>query len=143
MKQYEFLEHTADAKFKAYGNDFGEAFSNAAKAMVSLMYDSELVAASHIEEIKAEGKDMGQLLYKFLEEFLFLQDSKQFVLHGFPKEIKIMESKGKFSLKAEATGDYLDKTDEKYEVSPVVKAVTYNEMKISEKPLYVQVVLDI
>ena len=143
MKKYEFLEHTADAKFQAFGKSMGEAFGNAALAMASLMYDPALIAASHIEEIKVEGKDMEQLLYKFLEEFLFLMDSKRFVLHGFPKEIAIIKGAEKIVLKAEAIGDYLDKTDEKYDVSPVVKAVTYSDMKISEKPLYVQVVVDI
>jgi SHS2 domain-containing protein len=143
MKKYEFLEHTADAKYRAFGKTMGAAFANAALAMASLMYDPGLIAASHIEEIKAEGNDREQLLYNFLEEFLVLMDSRQFVLHGFPKEIKIIKTGNKFSLKAEAIGDYLDKTDEKYDVRPVVKAVTYNDMKISEKPLYVQVVVDI
>ena len=39
MKKYEFLEHTADAKFRAYGKSHEEAFSNAAQAMISVMAD--------------------------------------------------------------------------------------------------------
>jgi len=140
MKRFEFLEHTADAKFRAYGKSFEDAFANAAFAMASLMYDPEMVAALDIEAFTVEGKDMEQLLYNFLEELLVLQDSKQFVLHSFVKSITISKVDSKFKLKAEVIGD---KIKDEYEVRPVVKAVTYNEMKISEKPLYVQVVVDI
>ncbi|MBN2112148.1 archease [Candidatus Woesearchaeota archaeon] len=141
MEKFEFLEHTADAKFRAYGKSFEQAFANAAYAMVSLMYDSEMIAALKIEKIEVHGKDMEQLLYAFLEEILFLQDSKQFVAHEFVRPVKITGTTGKkLKLSAEIIGDRIKK---EYSVRPVVKAVTYNEMKISEKPVYVQVVVDI
>lgn len=141
MKSFEFLEHTADAKFKAYGLSFEQAFANAAYAMTSLMYDVDMVAAFKIEKIKVEGNDMEQLLYNFLEEILFLQDSKQFVAHEFVRPLKICETtKKKFKIIAEIIGDEIKK---EYGVRPIVKAVTYNEMKINKKPLYVQVVVDI
>lgn len=142
MKRYEFLEHTADAKFRAYGKTPDEAFANAALAMASLMYDPECVAEKQKKGIKAEGNDMEQLLYKFLEEFLVLQDSKQFIIHGFSSQPKIIKTGGKFSVAAVASGDVIG-AGNKYKVRPVVKAVTYNEMKISQKPVYVQVVVDI
>jgi SHS2 domain-containing protein len=141
MKPFKFLEHTADAKFRAYGLSFEQAFANAAYAMASLMYDVEMVAAFKIEKIEVEGSDMEQLLYNFLEEILFLQDSKSFVAHEFVRPVKICNTtKKRLKLVAEIIGDKIKK---EYGVRPVVKAVTYNEMKISEKPLYVQVVVDI
>ena len=36
-KKFEFLEHTADAKFRAYGTDMDAAFSNAALALKQLI----------------------------------------------------------------------------------------------------------
>ena len=140
MKKFELLEHTADAKFRAYGKSLEEAYENAAFAMTSLMYDSEMVAALKIEKIKVKGKDMEQLLYNFLEEFLFLQDSKQFVMHGFVTPIKILKAGGKFHIVAEISGDEIK---DEYEVRPVVKAMTYAEIEISEKPLYLQFVVDV
>ena len=83
---------------------------------------------------------MKQLLYNFLEEILFLQDSKQFVVHSFVKAIKITKAGEKFMLNAEVIGDTIK---DQYKVRPVVKAATYAEMEISEKPLYVQFVVDI
>jgi SHS2 domain-containing protein len=140
MKKYEVLEHTADAKFRAYGKSMEEAFENAAFAMVSLMYDVKMIAAEDIESFVVEGNDMEQLLYNFLEELLVLQDSKQFVMHGFVKGITITKVEGKFRLRAEVIGD---KIKDEYEVHPLVKAMTYAEIEISEKPLYVQFVVDI
>lgn len=140
MKRFEVLEHTADAKFRAFGKSFEEAFENAAYATAGLMYEPKLVAAEKIEKITVHGSDMEQLFYSFIEEILFLQDSKSFVFNTFLKKPKIIETKGKFKLTAELIGDSIKK---EYRVRPVVKAITYNEMKISEKPLYVQFVVDI
>ena len=140
MKRFEVLEHTADAKFRAYGKSMEEAFQNAAFAMVSLMYDPEMIAAEKIEKITVHGNDMEQLLYNFLEELLVLQDSKQFVMNSFVTNVRIIKAKGKIRLDAEIIGD---KIKDEYKVRPVVKAMTYAEMEISEKPLYVQFVVDI
>ena len=51
MKKFEFLEHTADSKIRAYGKSFEEAYQNAALAMASLMYDPVMIAAEKIEKI--------------------------------------------------------------------------------------------
>ena len=39
MKSYEFLEHTADIKFRAYGKTFAHALSNAALAVTEIVTD--------------------------------------------------------------------------------------------------------
>ena len=139
MKKFDVLEHTADAKFKAYGKSIEEAYQNSAFAMVNLMYDPKMVAAEKIEKITVHGNDMEQLLYNFLEELLVLQDAKSFVMHGFVTNIRIIKGK-KIRLDAEVIGDEIK---DEYKVRPVVKAMTYAEIKISEKPIYVQFVVDI
>ena len=40
MKKYEYLEHTADTKFRAYGETMEETFTNAALAMMNVMVDA-------------------------------------------------------------------------------------------------------
>jgi len=133
--RYKFFDHTADAKFQAYGKSLDEAFSNAAVAMFSAMLDTEKVKPKMHEEISVEGKDNKQLLYSFLEELLFLLDTKGFVLHDV-MELNISGDK----LTATLAGD----TADKYEIAGDVKAVTYNEMEITEKDgeFIVQVVVD-
>lgn len=133
--KYKFLEHKADAKFKAFGKNLNEAFSNAALAMFSIMVNTKKVEGKIKKEIKVKGKDKKALLYNFLEELLFLLDTENFLLHKIEKlEIKNNE------LKAIILGDKINK---KYEILGEVKAVTYNSMEIKEKPYMVQVVVDL
>jgi len=139
MEKYKFLEHTADAKFQAYGNNMGEAFSNAALAMFSVITDTKKIKKKIKKEIKVKGTDLKSLLYNFLEELLFLLDTNSFLLNKIEK-ISIKKMKGKYSLNATVVGDKADN----YETSGDIKAVTYNEMEIKENDkVMVQVVLDL
>ena len=81
-KKYEFLDHTADAKFRAYGETLEEAFINASLATAALMWDWKVVEPKTSYEIKIKGTDLQQLLFSFLEEILFLLDSRKFLLHS-------------------------------------------------------------
>ena len=139
MQKYKFLEHTADAKFQAYGNNMGEAFSNAALAMFSVITDTKKIKKKIKKEIKVKGTDLKSLLYNFLEELLFLLDTNSFLLNKIEK-ISIKKMEGKYSLNATVVGDKADN----YETSGDIKAVTYNEMEIKENDkVMVQVVLDL
>jgi SHS2 domain-containing protein len=139
MPKFKFFEHTADAKFQAYGKNMEEAFSNAALAMFSIITDTKKINKEVEKEIKAKGTDLKSLLYNFLEELLFLLDTDNFLLNKIEK-ITIKEINNKFKLDSIAIGDKADK----YETSGDIKAVTYNEMEIKENgEVMVQVVVDI
>lgn len=140
MQKYKFLEHTADAKFRAYGKTIEEAFSNAALAMFSVMTKTEEINPKIEKKINVTGADLKSLLYSFLEELLFLMDSESFILNKI-KKIKIRKGK-KYELSAVADGDTIS---DKYELHGEVKAVTYNEMDIKEEKgkATVQVVVDL
>ena len=86
------------------------------------------------KKIKVKGIDKKSLLCSFLEEILFLLNTENFILSKV-KEIKIKEKE----LTATLTGDNLSD----YHLGLDIKAVTYNDMFIKEKPFVVQVVLDI
>ena len=139
--KYKFLEHTADTKFQAFGKTLEESFSNAAIAMFEVLLETKKVEKKLIKEIKVEAQDKEGLLYKWLEELLFLLDTEFFVLHNV-KSMAIKQEGEKYSLTAEIEGDtYKDE----YGMHGSVKAVTYNEMFVKEKEggTIVQVVLDI
>jgi len=139
MEKYKFLEHTADAKFQAYGRSLEEAFSNAALAMFSIITDTEKVKGNIQKDIECSSKDLKSLHYDFLEELVFLIDTKNFLLHNV-KEMNIYKDEIYF-LRAVVEGDEA----ETYETSGDIKAVTYNEMEIKEEKdkVTVQVVLDL
>ena len=134
--KFKFLEHTADAKFQAFGKNQEETFANAALALTKIMTDSK-VKAKITKKIKVSGNDNKALLYNFLEELLFLLDTKNFLLSKI-KEIKIKNN----TLTAVLIGDNNLKS---YEIKNHIKAITYNEMFIKKKnnKFVLQVVLDI
>jgi SHS2 domain-containing protein len=89
-------------------------------------------------EIKIEGTDLSNLLYKFLEEFIILLDSEDFM---FSKIDPVVIDKEKLTLTATVTGD----KGEHYSFTNDVKAVTYNDMTIKEEDgkWIIRVLLDV
>jgi SHS2 domain-containing protein len=141
MERYRFLQHTADAKFQAFGLTLEEAFLNAALAVASVMWDWAKVARKVRLPIEAQGRDLERLLVNYLEEILFLLDTKAFLLAGV-ENIRLEETGEGCRLSADFVGD----TDPaQYEIYGEVKAVTYNEMRIdrSAEGATVQAVIDL
>ncbi len=136
MKKYEFLEHTADEKFRAYGKTLEEAFINAALATAKIMTDDKIKPVIEKKiEIKVNTKE--KLLYQFLEELLFFVDTEGFIL----SKVKDLVIKDNFTLTATFLGD----SAENYEIKAHIKAVTYNDMFIKEEEnlVTIQVVHDL
>jgi SHS2 domain-containing protein len=134
--KYKFLEHTADVKFQAFGKNLNELFENSALALKETICGKIKVKEKISKKIKVKGRDIESLLYKFLEEILYMLEADNFIL-GEIKNINIKKSE----LNAVIIGD---KTLN-YSFTNPVKAITYNEMFIKkQKDRWVsQVVLDV
>jgi len=159
MVKFKFLEHTADIKFQAFGENLEKAFENAALALKKAISGETEILEKEEKKIRVEGKDFESLLYNFLEEFLFLVDAENFLFSKIKnleisKDISDKENSinkirkkttGKqdtcFKLKAVVLGDKVSN----YNIVNKVKAVTYNEMFVKqEKGKWIcQVVLDV
>lgn len=139
-KRYIYLEHTADAKFQAFGSSLEKAFENAALAMLSIMAKTSRIKPKKEDKIRIKGKDLKALLYNWLEEILFILDSKNLFISKI-KELKISGKEGSYKLEATVLGD----SAKNYEITGEVKAVTYHEMLIKQegKKFIVQVVVDL
>jgi SHS2 domain-containing protein len=135
--KYKFIEHTADIEFDAFGKNLEEVFSNCAYAFVKTICPKKILKKKKII-FEVKGKDLESLLYTFLEEFLILFDSENFILS---KILKINIDEKKMKLKCEIIGD----NAENYEIISHVKAVTYNSMFVrKEKDKWLaHVVLDV
>jgi SHS2 domain-containing protein len=140
MKRYEFLEHTADVKFRAYGKNLEEAFGNAALAFTDVVIDVKEVKDVEEKLFEVESENKESLLYDFLEYCLNLMETKRFAIAKI-KKIKIEKNK-EYKLTAVVGGDT---GLQKYKYKREVKAVTYNDMEIKEEKgkAEVQVVLDL
>jgi len=140
VKRYSFIEHTADAKFRAYGNSLPEAFGNAALAMCSLMYDIGAAGTSDSNTVKVGGRDLYRLLRTFLEEVHFMAETGDFLTAGF-EEVDIEESDAGFTLTARLLGS---PAPGDFRHGAGVKAVTYSEMMVEDgNSPFVQVVVDL
>lgn len=134
---YEILEHPADEKFRTEGETIEEAFSEVVKAF------SEIVGGEggmYHHEIKVEAEGYEPLLFDFLDELIFLQDTEGVVV-SYAEDLKIEDTDEGHRLTAKIAVD--DITDS---MSPMdVKAPTYSEMKVDYEngKWSLQAVLDI
>ncbi|MCQ1534671.1 archease [Methanosarcina sp. KYL-1] len=142
QKQYEYLEHTADAKFRAYGKTVEEAFENAALAMFNVMIDTGKVSGNTEREVSLESPDLEDLLVDWLSELLYLFEVDEIVFREFRVE-EILEKDGEYFLKARAFGEKFEYGTHPFETD--IKAVTYNQLELEETPegWAAQVVVDI
>ncbi len=140
VKRFDIEEElaTADVMFKAYGNTLAEAFENAGYAMFEIMTDAKKIAPKISFAFEKNAEDLKSLLYDFLEELLYLHETKDVFLSEFHVEL----DEKNYSLKAVVKGEKIKDTHER---RCVVKAVTYFDMDIKKigKRYVVQVVLDL
>jgi|TARA_Y100000310_G_scaffold310059_1_gene354820 SHS2 domain-containing protein len=129
MGNYRFLEHTADVMFEVNGKSLKEIFENAALATFEVQVDLKKVKRKVKKKIKLKNKDIGLLLFEFLEELIYLKDAKYLVFSKFKVSIKEnllgkRSQKGEFKLEANAEGEKID--PKRHELKTDVKAPTFH-----------------
>lgn len=134
--KFVYLPHTADLKFRAFGKSLNEVYENSAYALFNSISDLK-VKSNKIKKFSVKGKDLEGLMLRFLEELLFLYETKGFML----SKIKVKIDKDCKKLEAELFGEERkEKTARHY-----IKAVTYNDMFVKKigRKFVSQVVLDV
>ena len=133
--KYEFLEHTADVKFRAYGKNLGECFENVILAFSEIIAKGNKITPTEVRNISVKGIDKKSLFYKFLEELNYLAEGGFVVCSG---KVNVTGNSLKAKLYGDSAGNYSGLGE--------VKAATYAEMRISkkdEKRWFVQAVMDV
>ncbi|CAG5115629.1 unnamed protein product [Candidula unifasciata] len=132
--KYEYLDHTADVHLHAvlddfWGSDLKESFEQVATAMFNYMTtDYDRVEMKFVFEIEVSGDDILSLLYRFLDEFLFVFSTEPFFI---PRVIKITEfDLETFKIKAQGFGESFDTA--KHPQGTEVKAITYSNMQVHQ-----------
>lgn len=128
-KDFEYLEHTADARFRAYGESLGKAFENAALAMLNVMVDTGSVNNNSSVDIELSSPDLDSLLFDWLSEILFVFEVDEMVF-GRVKVNELNVSDEECSMSATLYGEAMDLSVHVFDTE--VKAATYNEMKIEK-----------
>lgn len=95
-------------------------------AMFGYMTELETVDIKEKHEIEADAEDLDGLLYKFLDELLYLFSADPYIIC---KKLKITElDLEKFTIKCSCYGEPFDL--DKHPQGTEVKAITYSAMQI-------------
>lgn len=136
--------------FQILGSERGlqHAFEEAGHALFGYQTRLEQVEEREGREFSVQGHDLESLLYKFLEELLFLFSAEFFTV----RRVEITEwtegiggedgKKDRFTVMARCFGEEWDA--KKHESGTEIKAVTYCNMKIGKQaPFHIYFVVDI
>jgi SHS2 domain-containing protein len=139
MIAFEYLEHTADVMFRAYGRTPEEMLCNAASALFKAMVDPASIAAREKWTVELSGDDLEDLAYRWLSEIIFLFETESAVFSTFSLRL---EQDGRVKLYGEIGGERIDLGRHAFENE--VKAVTRHKFGIKKNQLWcIQVVLDV
>lgn len=135
--KYEYLDHTADVQIHAWGDTLTEAFQNGAIAMMAYITDIKQVEVKDKEVLEVVGSDLNGLLYRFLDEILFLFNAEPNFLS---KRVRILEfdkidhgdGDTSYKIKAECYGESFALS--KHCQGTEIKAITYSAMKVTDDP---------
>ncbi|MGC9009918.1 MAG: archease [Sulfolobales archaeon] len=134
-KYFKEYEHTADVMFSVENESLLKLYELAALGMFSYMTELDKVEARECINVSAEGFDLENLMYRWLENLLILHDEKHFVASS-AKVNKIVfekdpEGLDKIILEGVVCGEIFDRN--KHPPGIVVKAVTYAQMQIKRE----------
>lgn len=121
-KGFRYLDYMSDAFVEASGATLEEAFANAALGLLNVMLDVERVEPKVEERAEAEGLDLENLLYNWLEFILLKAWIDAFIPCKFDIKVEGNRVEGRM------WGERYDREKHGYKVE--VKGVTYHEMKI-------------
>lgn len=133
-KGYEITDHGADVGIVVTGQNESELFSNAARALFSLLIEEAGVGTELARTFILNGDDT---LIEFLNELLFLWDTERYIVHDV-----IIEREDK-QIIVNTHGCRFDKR--RHTARGEVKAATYHGFAVSETAMGLEatVVLDI
>lgn len=135
---YEILEHSADEKFHAEGESKEEALKEVVKAFAEIVGGDTHGEYHH--KISVEAESLESMLYDFLDELIFLQDSEGIVI-SHAEKLSLEELEDSWKLETTVLTDNITSDMKLLDI----KAPTYNEMKIdySEGLWSFEAVLDV
>lgn len=120
---YEIKDHTSEAKFETTGENMEEAFSEVINAFSEITGGE---GGQHWHKIDVTSESHEALLFDFLDELIFLQDTEDVVI-SHPKELTIEEKGDKYHLEATVWTNPITAGSEATDV----KGPTYSEMSIN------------
>ena len=135
---YALLDHTADLAVKVWGKDPKSLFENAGKALMHLMLRGKACVSPAGSRISLSGRDLADLLVRWLGELLYLLQGENLVVIGLSVEQLLPD-------RLEAVVETVPFDPAVHEILSEIKAVTYHQVEAAEKGDHweAKVILDI
>lgn len=124
--RYEYIEHTGDLGFKAYGDTREALFVHAARALFDVLVSPETIEVKEERDVTVEAGALDELMVSWLGELLYLFDTQGLLLKGF--EMKTLTEN---RLEAAVRGEPMDL--QRHEIKTTIKAVTYHQLYVRKK----------
>jgi SHS2 domain-containing protein len=125
-KPYETIDHTADMAIRVHGDSRENLFENAGYALFDSLVELSGVHDRIQEKISVTGTDLPELMVNWLNQLLFLWETRFLLLRRFS-----METMGEQDLTAWGWGETYDSN--RHEILTDIKAATYHNLTIQEK----------
>jgi len=129
--RFDYLDHMSDVFVVSYGKDIVELFENAGVALFHTMVDINSVETILEKNVVAEGFDLENTLYKWLEELLILYYSEKMICREINIEeivVKKINDELKYLVRGLCRGEIFDQN--KHIGKLEVKSPTYSLMRI-------------
>lgn len=126
MPRYEALDHTADTGIIAYGSTLPELFENAAFGMFDLIFDLGVLRPRRDVPVVAAGDTPEDLLVAWLEELLFVLETRDLVPASF-----VVDRLEEGGVQGAAACVPVAEAELR---GPPIKAVTYHDLAVVEIP---------
>ncbi len=141
---YRFLDDVAiaDVAFEAEGKTLDELLQSAALALTETMIrDKEKMEQKVLKCFEVEAETPEMLLYRFLQELVFLKDAERLLFNRF--EVGLGQEVPALHLQVRAFGEEI--SPERHELLADVKAVSLHNFSVRETPegWRAEVILDV
>ena len=138
MRKFEFVDHTGDLGIRVFGKNLPDLFRHAAEALFHVITDPETILARKSLKIAVKGHEPEELLISWLNEFIYLFDTRGLLFREFE-----FISLNEHSLEAVVRGEPYD--ENRHPIKTTVKSATYHQLQIRHKKgiWEAQVILDL
>ncbi len=120
------IEHTADVGIRCRAPTLERLFEGAARAMFEIIAPTDEVKPADTVPVTVEAVSLEELLVNWLEELLYIWESKRMLLSRF--SISTISSE---RLEAEVAGETYDAT--RHDLHTEIKAATYHGLRVERK----------
>lgn len=127
---FKYLEDvaTADVAFEATGKAVEDVFESCAQAIFETQANVDKITGDVKKTIDLEDSDIKQLLYDFLSELVYINDTESLI---FREARVVIKHNGDYKLTATLIGDKIDY--DRHELGNDIKAVTMHMFELKEE----------